>query len=324
MKLALYINLGARRISLSTIDQLRELVPPEDIFTASSPEEDLSAAHKIAEKDYEAIFMAGGDGTFVRFLNTLARVYGDLKALPPIGILRLGTGNAVARLVSAGDALSDLRSYLINPSHDYLPLSLIETDGFYYPFGGLGWDAQWLEDYERLNTLFPEVIKGRVGYITAFVFGTVPKRFWSLIKQEKVFVEITNGDKTAYFVGDNGVKGKEIPPQAEIFSGEVNSIAFGTVPDYGYGIRILPFANRYPEFMHMRIVKLSMLRALAAAPSIYKGNFRHPDVVDVYCSDCTVRLSAPLPLQIAGESMGRKTHVAFHIVPSIVNLIRFI
>ena len=324
MKVALYINRGARRVSDGVLAELSELVPHEHIFTASTPQEDIEAAKQIIEGDFEALFIGGGDGTFVRFINTLAKIAKDLSLIPPVGILKLGTGNAVAQLVSAGDAVSDLKSYLLNPNRDYLPLSLVETDGMYYPFGGLGWDAQWLEDYDRLNALFPEVIKGRIGYVTAFMFGTVPKRAVEIIKRQKTFAEIENGWKPAYYVGKNGEKGQEIPPGQTIYSGEVNSIAFGTVPDYGYGIKILPFASKYPEFMHLRIVKISMLRALVAAPSVYRGTFQHPDVIDVYCADCTLRLSRPMPLQIAGESMGRKTHVIFHTVPSILNLIRFI
>ncbi len=323
-EVAIYINVGARRVSDEVIEHIKELIPPEDIFIASNAEEDEIAALKIIERGYKSLFLGGGDGTFVRFVNRMIRLLGDPYKLPNIGILKLGTGNAVARLVSSENTLSDLRSYLTNPSRDFMKLSLIETDGLYYPFAGLGWDAQWLDDYERLNTLFPEVIKGRIGYVSAFLLGTVPKRALRMITGKKVFVEITNHEKSAYWVDQKGEKGKEIPPNSIIYKGEINSIALGTVPDYGYGIKILPFASKYPEFMHMRIVTISMIRALISAPSVYKGTFRHPGVLDVYCSDCTARLSEPMPFQIAGESMGSKAHVTFHTVPSVVNLIRFI
>jgi len=323
LKTCVYINVGARRVSSAVMNEIRELIPQEDIYVAKSVEEEERAAIEILEKKIDTLFLGGGDGTFVRFINRLIFTAGN-RTLPVIGILGLGTGNAIAQLVSSGNALSDLKSFLANPSRDTYPLSLVETDGMVYPFGGLGWDGQWLEDYERLNTMFPEVVKGRVGYITAFILGTIPRKLYDIVTRKHVHANIINGPHKAFRVGPNGEKADPVEPGEPIYSGNTTSVALGTVPDYGYGIRILPFAGVDLEYMHLRVVTISMARVLLAAPSVYYGVFRHPGVQDFYVKSCSVDFSKPMPFEIAGESMGRKTHVDFSVKSSRMNLLRFI
>ncbi len=323
LKTCVYINVGARRVSSAVMNEIRELIPAEDIYVASTVEQEERAAREILEKQVDTLFIGGGDGTFVRFVNRLV-LQAEGHNLPTIGILGLGTGNAIARLVSSGNPLSDLKSYLSNPSRDIQPMSLVETNGMVYPFGGLGWDARWLEDYERLNALFPEVVKGRVGYILAFMAGTIPRKAYEIVTRKRVHVDIINGPHKAFKVGPDGEKGEPIGPNEIIYSGNINSVAFGTVPDYGYGIRILPFAGKDLNYMHLRVVTISMTRALLAAPAVYNGSFRHPGVLDFYVHSCSTKFSEPMPFQIAGESMGRKSHVDFLVKSSMVNLLRFI
>ena len=323
VKTCVYINVGARRVSPAVMNEIRELIPPEDIYVATSVEEEEQTAIEILEKEVDTLFLGGGDGTFVRFINRLVLTAGD-RPLPVIGILGLGTGNAIAQLVSSGNALSDLKSYLANPSRDVYPLSMVETDGMLYPFGGLGWDGQWLEDYERLNTLFPEVVKGRVGYILAFLGGTIPRKLYDVVTRNRVHADIINGPHRAYRIGLHGEKTDPIEPGEPIYNGNITSVALGTVPDYGYGIRILPFAGKDLEYMHLRVVTISMARAILAAPAVYNGSYRPSGIQDIYVKSCSVDFSKPLPFEIAGESMGRKSHVDFRIKSSMVNLLRFI
>jgi len=322
-KTAVYINVGARRVSPAVMSEISELIAPENVYVARSIEEEERAAMEIFEKGIETLFLGGGDGTFVRFINRLVLTAGD-RPLPVIGILGLGTGNAIARLVSSGNPISDLKSYVANPSRDTYPLSLIETDDQLYPFGGVGWDAQWLEDYDRLNAIFPEVVKGRVGYSLAFMVGTIPRKLYELAVRKVITAKIVNGKHRAFRVGPKGEKGEPIEPGEPLYEGRITSVAFGTVPDYGYGIRILPFAANDLEYMHLRVVTISMARALMAAPAVYNGTFRHPGLQDFYVKSCSADFSEPLPFQIAGESMGRKSHVDFFVKSSMVNLLRFI
>lgn len=323
VKTCVYINVGARRVSGAVMNEIRELIQPEDIYVAQSVEEEERTAIEILEKQVDTLFIGGGDGTFVRFVNRLVLTAGD-RPLPVIGILGLGTGNAIAQLVSSGNALSDLKSYLANPSRDVYPLSMVETDGMVFPFGGLGWDGQWLEDYERLNALFPEVVKGRLGYILAFMAGTIPRKLYDIVTRKHVHAEIINGAHRAFRIGPKGEKTDPIEPGEPIYQGNVTSVAMGTVPDYGYGIRILPFAGNDLEYMHLRVVTISMARVLLAAPAVYAGSFRSSGIQDVYVKSCSVDFSKPMPFEIAGESMGRKSHVDFHIKSSMMDLLRFI
>ncbi|HEX3345046.1 MAG TPA: acylglycerol kinase family protein, partial [Polyangiaceae bacterium] len=97
-----------------------------------------------------AVLAAGGDGTAVALLNALARVTPTDHALPPLGILPLGTGNGWAHSLGAPklhrclELLADTRGPL--PARRY---GLVDVDGTLAHFAGTGWDAMILDDYKQ-------------------------------------------------------------------------------------------------------------------------------------------------------------------------------
>src|SRR5205823_13616188 len=102
-RVAVVLNARARHVTRDIIEQARELVPPTDLFISG----DLAAARDIArtvvETGYDVVLAGGGDGTFTRCVTDVHATAAQLGLpAPAVGVLRLGTGNAVADAIGVG------------------------------------------------------------------------------------------------------------------------------------------------------------------------------------------------------------------------------
>src|SRR2546421_546346 len=102
-RVAVVLNARARHVTREVIEQARELLPSTDLFISG----DLAAARDIArtvvETGYDAVLAGGGDGTFTRCVTDVHAAAAQLGLpAPAVGVLRLGTGNAVADAVGVG------------------------------------------------------------------------------------------------------------------------------------------------------------------------------------------------------------------------------
>src|SRR5262249_1499260 len=128
--------------------------PNGDLYVSRDLAESRSIARTVVERGYDAVLLGGGDGTFVQCLADLrGEAHRHAQPLPGVGILRLGTGNALA------DALGASSPTLDGLAHDFRrarvrsqkSLSLLEVDGKLTPFAGCGLDAQILDDFAKLG-----------------------------------------------------------------------------------------------------------------------------------------------------------------------------
>ena len=133
------------------------------------------------EGGFDVIFTGGGDGTIVTTLSVIRDVVGSGRALPvpPIGILKLGTGNAWTYAVGVKSGLGQLAYVARGGVFSTVANSLIEVEGLLCPFAGMGWDAQILNDYYDLNKehegrLLSPFTKNLFGYFLAAATKTHP------------------------------------------------------------------------------------------------------------------------------------------------------
>ena len=80
---------------------------PRDLYVSENSDDALAITKDIT-RAIPTVFTGGGDGTFARFVNDWTSVGGS--PLPQVGVLGLGTGNAVAGMVSSGNYEVDLNS----------------------------------------------------------------------------------------------------------------------------------------------------------------------------------------------------------------------
>jgi len=328
---AIYLNANARRVSPEVVAHIEELVPPDDIYFARSPEDAQELADRILEKGYPTVFTGGGDGTVCGFINALRAAAGNVGArdLPTLGVLSLGTGNALSRLVSSGSAIQDLKAYVTNPTHDHVHLPLVSCEGKLFPFGGAGIDAEILADYEALKERVGDgplkpLLQNVVGYFVAFFSSTGPRKLKNMIKGEGMHIKVTN-------LGDRAYEGERKEGKARVFNtgdcmyeGATNAIVVGTIPMIGYGARLLPMIENELDFMQIRVARIGVARALISLPEIWQGTYRGEGFRDFLARKVRVEMSEPAPFQISGDLIGHRKTLDFELVPDAIKLLRFI
>ena len=325
---AVLLNPNARRVSRAITDRIGEIVDPADLYVSADYATAPEIVHGIVEQGYDTVFTGGGDGTVTRFINLLP----SPERTPRIGILKLGTGNAMAEIVSSGKPLIDLQTYAANPSDDTYQLGLCESEGTRFAFGGLGIDAAILNDYRYVKARFGSgplrpLAQNLAGYLAA-VFGiTAPRMLGRWLRRQQTRVRITNLDDKAYTItgGRHGGRaGSFVRAGETLFEGPAKAVCFGTCPYYGYGLKALPFAGVDPSYFHLRVVGMSMPYAVAHLPALWNGTLRHERNADFHARRVHIEFSEDMPYQLAGEAMGHRRDVTVAMSDWPVDLVRFI
>src|SRR6059058_3589570 len=226
-RVAVLLNANARSVSDTLKRELENFVPPEDLYYSRSFDDARSISRQVLDKGYRTVLTGGGDGTFVGYVNCLFEqaqqprvdtARGALKLMPGFGVLKLGTGNAVADYVGAsGRRLGVVEDILRARSGEVSvgrPLHLILHEGKRAPFAGLGIDAAVLNDYVSLKkTVGP----GGLGYFCSVVGKTLPSY---LLQRGIPQVEVLNLGGRAQQLGPDGKPvGREIEHGEVIYRG---------------------------------------------------------------------------------------------------------
>ncbi len=324
---AVALNANARRVSDDVRRKIERLVSPRDIFYSHSVDESRDIARELVSRKYPVVFTGGGDGTFVRFVNDY--VAAGPNQVPGVGVLHLGTGNAVASIVSSGNFECDLRSYLHSGTRDTQALQLVEAEGARFPFGGLGWDAEILNDYNRIkhtigrHPLFKPVVQNVGGYFAALFGRTLPRRVSNLVSGQPIEVRVTNLGSEAHVL-HHGEPVKAYGPGEVLYEGPSNITLFGTLPYYGHGFTVLPYSMARPGFFQLRVVTMSLLKAVTRLRSLWSGSYHGADSLDWHVSHVRLEFSRPVDFQYAGDAQGLRQTLELRVSPVKVSLLRFI
>jgi diacylglycerol kinase family enzyme len=310
---AVLLNANARRVTPKVVRALSHVVPKKDLYLSRSPLDARRIAQQVMAKGYHTVFLGGGDGTVMCFMNEVLDEASrrGLRA-PHFGVLKLGTGNSVASMVSASA-----------PNNDGLSLDVLRARA---PFAGMGVDGRLLNDYiwvkENLGQgPFSRLLSGPGGYFTSVAFRTVP---YYLTHATAMNCEVVNGNGPAYRLDASGAPvGAAIKPGEVLFRGPVNLCAAGTVPYYGYELRTFPFAGKRRGMMHLRLANLSAAKALANLPKMWAGTWFPREVLDFHAADVRVSFEKPMPLQVAGDALGERQNLRIGIAKESVELADF-
>src|SRR5713101_3013895 len=334
-KVAVLLDANARQVNERVIRSLTHVVPGDDLYLSRSELDCRRIAQRVLDRRYDTVFLGGGDGTFVNFTTELVREQKRraLKSpMPRLGILRLGTGNALAAFVHASPTRGNgfLDDVLRARSGEVRcrPLDLLSVEGKRAPFAGLGVDAQLLNDYAWIRTklgsggLFGPLLAGGGGYFSAAAFKTVPHY---LTHSTSVECEVTNGNRgPAYRLAPDGTAASEpIEPGATMFRGRVMMAAAGTIPFYGFGFKIFPFAGRRPGLMHLRLGAMPTSSILANLSKLWKGRWFPDGIHDFHAREVVLRFDRPMPFQIGGDAEGYRDEVRLEIGPEPVQMLDF-
>ncbi len=329
-RVAVVVNGNARSVTREIVSLLDQIVLGGDLFVSRSLDEGAGIARTIVYRGYGTVLTGGGDGTFVHVVSAVVREANRAGVRPPrFGLLRLGTGNALAWLVGASPPGrgKGVAADIARLRHEAgcRPMRLLEVGGMLTPFAGLGMDATILHHYTRTraflsHTPLRSFAPGGLSYFLAVTTQSIPG--YLLAEQPRMVV--TNVGSPAFRLGPDGrLVGAPVPAGGVIFDGPAKMVACSTIPTYGFGFRIFPYAEERPDRMNLRVVNVSPLRVPYNIHKIWRGTFRDPTITDVLVDKIHVRCDPATPFQIGGDAWGERSEVTFALSERPIDLVDF-
>lgn len=310
-RVAVVLNQNARGMRPEILERLGRLVPERDLYVSSSLEESRAIAGQVMSRSYEHVLFGGGDGTFVRCLADISNE-AELRdmPLPRVGVLRLGSGNALADALgasapTANGLVRDLMRARTQQTGKTLPL--LEVDGNLTPFAGCGLDAQILDDFhatsvlvDRLGGKHAKRLGAGARYALTVGLRSVP-RFLTTANPE---VEVINTGSDAYRIDwKTGRVMDEAPIAAGevLFRGPAALCSTATIPYFGLKMKMFPYVHLMPRRFQLRCTTAGAYEILRNLPAVFTGEYRAPSLHDFLADAIEIRMAKPVPVQIGGD-----------------------
>jgi diacylglycerol kinase family enzyme len=329
-RVAVLLNGNAKAVNSRVRAALSSVVPGEHLFFSTSQAEANHIAEEVVARRYRTVFTGGGDGTFVAWVNRILEASERRAFRPPrFGVLALGTGNAVAEVVGARPRrhAHDLARYLRGEVASIRRLDLLTCEGRRTPFAGVGIDGAVLNDYiwvkEHLaGTPLQRLGVGAAGYGLAVALRSAPR---VLLERRPSYCEIVNVGRPAWRLDEAGRRiGRPIGHGELLHAGPCMLAAASTVPYYGLGVRVFPFAESGGGMMHLRVVSsIGIPTLLANIPRIWSGRFAHEGLLDFHADRVALKFERRMPLQIGGDAEGWRDELTLGMAANPVELVDF-
>ncbi|MGZ3420813.1 MAG: diacylglycerol/lipid kinase family protein [Polyangiales bacterium] len=324
-RIAVIVNGNAKSVTEEVLATLDEILETGDLFVSRSVEEGLAMARTIVERGYGTVLTGGGDGTFTSVVTQVVRASKEKGVPPPrFGLLRLGTGNSLAWVVGATGAGGEKLAADVLRLRDQAgsrPLRLVDVEGYLAPFCGFGIDANVLHDFHRVRDAFRKLpiprrfTTGLLSYAVAAGAMSMPK----YLVNQTPFVRVTNIGADAYKIGDQG-RPLPTPIRAgeRLFEGKARMVSASTIPYYGFGFRVFPYADERPDRMALRITTIGPVEFLSNAKSLWRGEYISPtSLFDFLVEKVRIEIEPSTAFQIGGDAMGDRTTVEVSLADPI-------
>jgi diacylglycerol kinase family enzyme len=323
MNIAVLVNLRARRGSEVMGGLVQRFFPRARVALTRSVEEARAWIDQQLRTNPPTLLLAGGgDGTITGLLNEL-RAQG--LALPAIGVLPMGTGNAWAHVTGAprpAVALKQLAAYgeRLPPLR---PFSLVRVEGRLAPFAGTGWDAEMIQDFKgQLSSAGPlrSAQAGLRGYLGAMFTRTIPRHVFGAGSPQ---VSVYNLGAPALTVDAN----RAIRPLpggdtgALLYRGPAGVAGAATSPEWGFGFKSFPFAQAMPHRLSVRVYGGSVLEATRNMFKLWRGEHPLPKMHDFLVERVRMDFDREVPFQMAGDVLGLRRSIEFELAEENVQLV---
>jgi len=118
--------------------------------------------------------------------------------------------------------------------------------------------------------------------------------------------------------------GSRIEKDEVIFEGPCIAALVSTIPYWGFGVRVFPFAdNRPANRFCLRVVATSPLRVAAHMLSVWKGTYRDEKLIDLYAEDVEFEFDEPNAIEIGGDPAGMTNSMRARLHPDPIKLIDY-
>ncbi len=324
------VNGNAKSVTADVISTLDQILLGGDLFVSRRLEDASEIARTLVNRGYGTVLTGGGDGTFTVMVTEVVReARAQDKPVPRFGLLKLGTGNALAWVAGASRAKGRGLSADIQRLREdagSLPLRLVEVEGFLAPFAGFGVDAVVLKDYADVKAMLSRTplkryAAGALGYTLASVTRSLP----TFVVRPVPHCRVRNEGAEAYRIGEKGgLVGQPIPKGETIYEGPARIVGLATIPYYGFGFRMFPFADERPDRMQLRVSTVSSLGFVRNFPAIWRGEYHDPNIVFDYLVDAvSIEMDPPTVFQIGGDPQGERARVAARVSREPIRLVDF-
>lgn len=315
MRAIAIINANARRVGGRLRGRLEAALPGRVRFTESLDEARAVVRAELA-RGLDLVVLGGGDGTVVMGLTLIGEACRGLgRPEPAVGVLRLGSGNAIADTVGASD---DVQTDLVKLARGYgrwTKVPMLEVLGVRAPFVGMGVDAQLLEDQAAVSRMVDRVpvarsvIGGGARYALSVALRSVPR--FATTKRPTAIV--TNRGAPAIVMTRDGESGQTIAKDQRLWEGTCTLVAGATIPYFGFGLKMFAFASARTDRFHLRCGDAGLFEILRNTPAAFRGEYFSRHVTDFLCDRVTVELDEESAIEAGGELLGRRRLVELAI-----------
>ncbi len=321
--IAVLVNLRARRGTEGVGGLVERFLPRARVALTRSLEEARAWISDTLRPNPPSLLLAGGgDGTITGLLNEL-RLAG--VALPAIGVLPLGTGNAWARVTGAPRAAVALKQIAAVGERlpPLRPFSLVRVEGKVAPFAGTGWDAEMIQDFKsQLSAAGPlaGTQAGLRGYLGAMFTRTVPRH---LFGEGNPQVSVYNMGDTALTVDSRG----SVQPVthgdkgALLYRGPAGVAGAATTPEWGFGFKAFPFAQAVPHRLSVRVYGATVMEATRNMFKLWRGEHPMPRMHDWFVQRVRMEFDREVPFQMGGDVLGMRRTLDFDLAEESVQLV---
>ena len=316
------MNDNARRLRGRLRARLEKALPGGVRFTGSL-DEARSTIRAEVKRGADLIVLGGGDGTVVMGLTLIGEACrGAGRREPTIGVLRLGSGNAIADSVGASEDVVEDLERLARGGGTRRTVPLIDVLGVRAPFVGMGVDALLLEDQATVNRAIDRVpiarslLGGASRYALSVALRSVP-RFAAGARPNAV---VTNLGSPAIEMGRTGPTGRKEAAGQVIWKGACTLVAGATIPFFGFGLKMFAFADSAKGTFQLRCGDAGLFEIMRSTPAAFRGEYFSENVTDYLCDKVSIELDPETAVEAGGELLGRRNHVELSIGAPITML----
>jgi hypothetical protein len=188
---------------------------------------------------------------------------------------------------------------------------LIEVLGLRAPFVGLGLDAQLLDDHRIISRRVDRVpgakrfLGGGARYVLSVGLRSIPR----FARDNRARAVVINLGAPAIEMAKGGATGRELAAGEVLWRGPCTLIAGGTIPFFGFGLRMFAFSHVRRDRFHLRCGDGTLLEILRHVPAAFRGEYFSDHTRDFLCERIAVELDAESPVEAGGELLASQRRV---------------
>jgi diacylglycerol kinase family enzyme len=331
-RIAVVVNGNAKSVTAEIIQTLDEILEGGDLFVSRRVEESESIARSLVERGYGTVLTGGGDGTFTVMVTAVVREAKRQHApVPRFGLLRLGTGNSLAWVLGASGAGVKMKGRgarhalsadiaRLRADAGSRSVRLVEVDGMLSPFCGFGIDAIALRDYGRVKALLGKTpLRPLASGLFAYAISATTQTAPGYLFRKAPRCRVINEGSDAVRVGKKGALiGAPVPRGQVLYEGPAKLASVSTIPYYGFGFRVFPYADERADRMTLRLTTISPFAFAANLPAIWRGEYDDPETLfDFLADDLTLEMEPATPFQIGGDERGVRSRVRVRLAEPV-------